>query len=319
MDRDDAPRDRPLHGLRLVAFESRRAREMAELIRRHGGEPQSAPALREVPLHDNRDALDYLTDLEAGAIDVVVLMTGVGVRTLVQSVAAAWPAARVATALRRARLVARGPKPAAALRELGVQPDVTVPEPNTWREVLTALDAELPVGGRSVAVQEYGVTNEAFVAGLEARGARVRRVPIYRWALPDDLGPLRTAIGDVCDGRVDMALFTSATQVYHLFHLAVLEPAGGAERLRAGFARLLVASIGPVCSEALREHGIAPDVEPDHPKMGQLVAVVARRGPALLAPSGSPESPGSARVPTRPKRARTSAFPAALDPSAALA
>ena len=282
MDREDAHGDRPLRGLRLVAFESRRAREMAELIRRHGGEPRSAPALREVPLHDNRDALDYLADLEAGVVDVVVLMTGVGVRTLVQSVASTWPAARVAAALRRARLVARGPKPAAAVRELGLQPDVTVPEPNTWREVLSALDAELPVDGCGVAVQEYGVTNEAFVAGLEARGARVRRVPIYRWALPDDLGPLRTAIGDVCAGRVDMALFTSATQVYHLFHLATQELAGGAEGLRAGFARVLVASIGPVCSEALREHGIEPDLEPDHPKMGQLVAAVARRGPALL-------------------------------------
>jgi len=282
VDREPVHRDRPLHGLRLVAFESRRAGEMAELIRRHGGEPLSAPALREVPLHDNRDALAYLAGLEGGSIDVVVLMTGVGLRTLVHSVAATWPAARVAAALRRARLVARGPKPAAALRELGVQPDITVREPNTWREVLSVLDAQLPVDGCCVAVQEYGVTNEAFVAGLEARGARVRRVPIYRWALPDDLGPLRTAIGAVCDGRVDMALFTSATQVYHVFHLAALEPAGGPERLRAGLSRILVASIGPVCSEALREHGVEPDVEPDHAKMGQLVAVVARCGPALL-------------------------------------
>jgi len=282
VDREPAHRDRPLHGLRLLAFESRRAGEMAELIRRHGGEPLSAPALREVPLHDNRDALAYLADLEGGSIDVVVLMTGVGLRTLVHSVAATWPAARVAAALRRAHLVARGPKPAAALRELGVQPNVTVPEPNTWREVLAALDAELPVGGRCVAVQEYGVTNEAFVVGLEVRGARVRRVPIYRWALPDDLGPLRTAIGEICARRVDVALFTSATQVYHVFHLAALEPVGGTERLRAGLARLLVASIGPVCSEALREHGVEPDLEPDHSKMGQLVAAVARRGPALL-------------------------------------
>ena len=106
---------------------------MAELIRRHGGEPLSAPAMREVPLGDQREALDYLGELEAGSIDVVIVMTGVGVRALVQSVADVWPAPRVARALRRAHLVARGPKPVAVLHGLGVAPDLVAPEPHTWR------------------------------------------------------------------------------------------------------------------------------------------------------------------------------------------
>ena len=133
--------------MRVVAFESRRATEMAELIRRHGGEPLIAPTMREVPLGDTTPLLDYLGALEANEIDVVLLMTGVGLRTLVKSVASRWPAERVAAALRRAKLVARGPKPVAALREMGLQPDITVPEPNTWREVLATLDARLPVAG----------------------------------------------------------------------------------------------------------------------------------------------------------------------------
>ena len=267
-----------MRGLRVVAFESRRATEIAEMIRRHGGAPISAPALREVPLDDHGEALEYVRRLDQGEIDIVVLMTGVGLRTLAQSVASEWPPERLAAALRRAALVARGPKPVAALRELGLQPDVTVPEPNTWREILTTLDSRLPVAGKRVAVQEYGVSNEEFHRALEARGAHVLRVPIYRWALPEDLEPLRAAIRAICEGGVDIALFTSATQVYHLFQVAGAD----AGRLRSAFATVLIASIGPVCSEVLQEHGLTPDLEPQHPKMGQLVGEVAQRAQALL-------------------------------------
>jgi uroporphyrinogen-III synthase len=267
-----------LSRLRVVAFESRRAEEIAELIRRHGGEPLVAPSMREVPLTENTAALEFLDRLEHGAVDVVVLMTGVGTRTLVEAVAPQWPRDRVAAALQRAAVVARGPKPVAALRELGLQPTLTAPEPNTWREVLAALDANLPVAGKRVAVQEYGVSNPELLHGLEERRATVLRVPIYRWALPDDLGPLHAAIRAIGDGTVDVALFTSATQVDHLFQVA----AADADRLRIAFNDVLVASIGPVCSEALRAHGLSAELEPEHPKMGQLVGEVARRGRALL-------------------------------------
>lgn len=267
-----------LQGLRVVAFESRRAEEMAELIRRYGGEPISAPSVREVPLEGNRAALDYITQLATGEIAIVILMTGVGLRTLVQAVASEWTRERLAAALRRATLIARGPKPVAALRELGLQPDITVPEPNTWREILATLDAQLPVAGKHLAVQEYGVSNAEFIRGLETRGAQVLRVRIYEWALPEDLGPLRNAINALCDAAVDVALFTSATQVYHLLQVA----GDDADRLRDALRVVVVASIGPVCSEALREHGVEPDLEPAHPKMGQLVSEVARRGRELL-------------------------------------
>jgi len=269
-----------LAGLRVVAFESRRASELAELIRRYGGEPLVAPSMREVPLSENTAAFECVRRIESGDVDVVVLMTGVGVRALAEVVSGE----RLAAALRRAVLVARGPKPVAALRELGLQPEIVVPAPNTWHEVLTTLDAELPVGGKRVAVQEYGVSNAELIAALGARGAEVQRIPIYRWALPDDLDPLHAAIRALCKGRGDIALFTSGVQVYHLFQVAndLVARAGGTERLRAAFATVLIASIGPVCSEALREHGLSPDLEPDHSKMGPLVGEVARRGRELL-------------------------------------
>ncbi|MFQ5666344.1 MAG: uroporphyrinogen-III synthase [Candidatus Binatia bacterium] len=271
-----------LAGLRVVSFESRRAAEIAELIRRYGGTPILAPSMREVPRNDDTRAVDYLSRLAAGEIEIVVLMTGVGLRMLLDAAADQWPRDRVVAALKRATLVARGPKPVAALRALGLRPDVTIPEPNTWREILATLDAQLPVAGKRVAVQEYGTRNDALLQGLGARGAHVERVSIYRWALPADLGPLRAAISAVRDGEIDIALFTSATQVSHLFQVASAEAEDGAERLRAGFARVLIASIGPVCSQAIRAHGLSADLEPAHAKMGQLVAEVARRGRQLL-------------------------------------
>jgi uroporphyrinogen-III synthase len=269
-----------LEGLRIVSFESRRAREMAELIRRYGGEPIVAPSMREIPLSQNQAALDFVRRLEAGAIDIVILLTGVGTRTLVEAVAGEYPREKLAAALGGVTLVARGPKPVAALKDLGLQPTITVPEPNTWREILSELDIKADVRGRSVAVQEYGITNSELIAGLEARGAQVMRVAVYRWALPEDTALLRSALREIMGGRVEITLFTNATQVDHIFRVATEDKLEG--QLSQAFARVLIASIGPVCSEALEHFGLKADLEPDHPKMGHLVAAVARRGRAVL-------------------------------------
>jgi len=268
----------PLH---VVAFESRRAAEMATLIQRHGGVPLVAPAMREVPLADQHDAQAFARELEGGGVDVVVLLTGVGTRALADAVAPVLSRQDLAVALGRATVVARGPKPVAALRELGLTPTLVVPEPNTWRELLEALDAHVPVRGRRVAVQEYGVSNPDLLDGLAARGASVLRVPVYRWALPDDLAPLRDAIARLLAGDVDVALFTSATQVEHVTKVAA--DAADVRALVSAMGAVVVGSIGPVCSEALRRAGIAVDVEPTHPKMGPLVAETLRAAPALLA------------------------------------
>src|SRR5581483_5996029 len=197
------------------AFESRMTAEMARLVARHGGTPVVAPALREVPREANAEAFAFGDRLLAGTVDVVLLLTGVGTRQLVAVLEAHHTRARLVEALGRTTLVARGPKPVKALAELGLRPAVAVPEPNTWRDLLDVLDARVPVAGRRVAVQEYGVPNEALYDGLAERGADVLRVPVYRWALPEDPGPLRAAVGDLVDGRADVVLFTNAAQVSH--------------------------------------------------------------------------------------------------------
>jgi uroporphyrinogen-III synthase len=267
--------------LRVVAFESRRAVEMAALIRKLGGDPFVAPSMREVPLDDQPAALAFARALAAGEVDVLVCLTGVGTRALVEAMAPILPRERVAALLAATTLVARGPKPVAALRELGLAPALTVPEPNTWRELLAAIDAGLTVAGKRVVVQEYGVSNPELLAGLRTRGAVVTAVSVYRWALPEDLAPLVTAIERIGAGALDVARFTSATHVTHLVQVA--ERHGARAVLAPGLARAAVGSIGPVCSAALRDAGFAVDCEPSHPKMGPLVAETLRAAPALLA------------------------------------
>jgi uroporphyrinogen-III synthase len=273
-----------LAGLTVLAFESRRAIEIAELIRRHGGTPVSAPSMREVPLERSPAAEEFLQRLERQAVDVVVLLTGVGTRALVAALAPRCPRQRFAELLGRVTLVARGPKPVAALRELGLTADVQVPEPNTWREVLAAIDARIPLPGRCVAVQEYGRPNPELIDGLAQRGAEVLPVPVYRWDYPEDQGPLRDGVQRFAERAVHIALFTSARQVDHVAETATRLACLPA--LLAATEAVVIASIGPVCSEALFAHGLPVDVEPEHPKMGHLISTLARRGRELVETKG---------------------------------
>ncbi len=271
----------PLAGLAVLSFESRRAAEIGALLQRYGGTVISAPSLREVPIGTNPEIEEFLHRLEQGALDVVILLTGVGTQALAAALAPRCPPGRFAELLGATALVARGPKPVAALRQLGLVPAVVVPEPNTWREILATLDGRIQLAGRRVAVQEYGRSNDELLDGLRDRGAEVLRVPVYRWAYPEDREPLRAGVRRLADGAVDIALFTSAQQVEH-----VVETAAELQRLdalRAAIGRVVVASVGPVCSEALRAHGLPVDLEPEHPKMGHLVNAVAARARALLA------------------------------------
>jgi uroporphyrinogen decarboxylase len=270
-----------LSGLRVVAFESRRADEIAKLIAHHGGTPITAPSLREVPLAENPAALAWARRLLAGEIDVQVCLTGVGTRALLKLVTAEFDAAAIRAALTRIVVVARGPKPVAALREWDLTPTLRVPEPNTWRELLATLDAEAPVAGKTVAVQEYGVPNLDLLRGLDERGAAVVQVPVYVWDLPVDTTPLRSAVRRIAARDADVLLFTTARQVEHVLQIARQE--GVEPGFRAALGGLVVGSIGPSCSEALYAAGFPVDVQPTSPKMGPLLGAVSAAAVERLA------------------------------------
>jgi uroporphyrinogen-III synthase len=256
-------------GKRVLALESRRAAEMAELIRKQGGDPFVAPSLREAPLEQNQEAFDFAERLFSGRFDMMVLLTGVGTRQLNRLLATRFPESAFGDALRRITVVARGPKPVAALREMGLAPALIAPEPNTWRELLVVTEGRPE---RYIAVQEYGRSNPELLAALRARGAEVTSVRVYTYALPEDETPLREAARLLASGHFQVALFTTARQIEHLMAVAENAPA-----TLAALQNLKIASIGPTTTEALEEFGLKPWMEPSHPRMGLLVREAAER------------------------------------------
>ena len=264
--------------LRVLSLESRRSREMGLLITNHGGQATVVASMREVPSGPNAEESSFAQRLIQGQFQVVIFMTGVGTRALAKAIEQACPREQLVAALNKVVVVARGPKPVAALREFGVAIALTVPEPNTWREILHALDQKaqtVPLKNTHVAVQEHGVPSRELYAGLTERGAQVFPVPVYKWAPPEDTEPLRAAIRDLSLGKFDVVLFTSSVQVHHLFRLA--DEMGRHQEAANGLRRAVVGSIGPVTSETLREYGVPPDMEPSHPKMGFLVKEMSER------------------------------------------
>jgi uroporphyrinogen-III synthase len=269
------------NGLTVASFESRMAAEMTRLIERHGGKPLVGPALREIRLEDHSDALRFGEQLLAKGLDVLILLTGAGTTTLFDILHSRYSKDEIARALTHTLLIARGPKPVAALKALGFQPTLTVPEPNTWVDVVSTLDTFRSISGLRVAVQEYGQSNPDLLEALKQRGADVIPVPIYRWALPEDTGPLRRVLGEILAGHVQVMLVTNAAQIDHA--MQVLEQEGTTTQFKEACKKLVVASIGPTASECLRSHSLPVDLEPSHGKMGILVKETAERIHPLLA------------------------------------
>jgi uroporphyrinogen-III synthase len=264
-------------GKRVLSLESRRAQETAELIRRNGGEPLVAPSMREVPIESNEEAFGFAERLFAGDFDTVIFLTGVGTRYLAKVLATRYGPERFPEALRKVKIAARGPKPVAALREMNVPVHVTAPEPNTWRELVAALEG---IPARRIAVQLYGKSNPEFIEALERRGAEVTPVHVYEWMMPEDLGPLRTVVGKLAEGAVDVTMFTTSMQLVHL--LEVAREMQLHEQVAQAIRASVIASIGPTTSEALRENGFDPDLEPSHPKLGILVKETAEQAETIL-------------------------------------
>lgn len=262
--------ENPSGRVRVCSFESRRGPEMKSLIERHGGVATIAPSMREIPLDDNPDAFAFAQELLNHKIDVVIFMTGVGATALLATLETRHSRAEIFEALERSIIVVRGPKPTAVLRGWGVRIDHRAPEPNTWREVLGTLDGSVPVSNRRVAVQEYGQPSVEFYRELESRGASVLPVPVYCWALPTDIEPLRQSVRQAIAGEFDILMFTSAQQLANVLDVAGQLGLRDAW-LEAANRSCRIASIGPTCTAALQAGGLRVDLEPSHPNMGALV------------------------------------------------
>ncbi len=296
-------------GLRVLSLESRRSIEVAKLIRTYGGEPFLVPCMREIPLASNTDALDFADALLRGEFDLVVFFTGIGVRALVEAVATMRDREAFLKALRKVKIAARGPKPYTALRELQVPVAATAPEPATWRELMQAIEQELgpSLAEMRVAVQEYGASNPEFLTDLTLKCGSVTKVPVYQWALPEDLAPLEECVHGIARGNYDVLLFMTAVQVIHLFQVA--ERLQSVPAMRAGLLSMAIISIGPTTTEELAHYGITPDFEPSRPKMGFIVNEAAQYAGKVLEQKRGGDALKVAIPPNAEPHARPASFP----------
>ena len=267
-----------LDGLRILTLESRRSDLVQNLIAEQGGECFNAPSVQERTLTSNPEAFEFANALIAGRYDMVIFMTGAGTRYLLDVLTAGGPVETFLAALRKVRIVSRGPKPAAALGELRVPVTVSVPEFYTWREVL---DATAHIQCRSVAVQEYGVPNPELIDALRQRGMMVTPVPIYRWDLPENLEPLKDAVSRICARWCDAVIFLSSVQFTNLLRIA--ESAGLSDAMLLALQNdIVIVSIGPVMTETLLREGLKPDFEPKHPKLGPCIRQFSEQARELV-------------------------------------
>ncbi|MGB6307385.1 MAG: uroporphyrinogen-III synthase [Steroidobacteraceae bacterium] len=255
----------------VAILETRTGERLGELIASRGGTPLLAPALEEVPDVDPGVVAMLLAQWRVEPFTVAIFQTGVGTRALFQATDAAGLTGELLQLLQASTVVVRGPKPVGELNARKVRIDLRAATPFTTETVLAAVSA-LPMRDARVLVQRYGAANQLLRETLQGRGARVDEIATYRWALPADTGPLSRLLDALADASIDAVVFTSAVQIHHLWAFA--ETTGRASQLAAQLNRAVIASIGPVCSRALRERGVMPTFEADPPKLGPLVAAL---------------------------------------------
>ena len=258
-----------MNGKTVALLENRAGAQLADLVRKYGGRPFSAPALAEVPDIDTAYISSLLLqEWVAKPAKVVIFQTGVGTKALFETTDALGLTETLLRLLSESLVVARGPKPTAVLRSRSVRIDLSAKDPYTSAEILGAL-APVALNGERVIVQRYGEPNVELDKALEARGATVIEIPTYRWAMPANTQPLVELMEALARGEIDAIAFTSAVQARNLFSLA--EQLGRMESLKIHLNKTLVASIGPVCTKMLEKLGVVVGIEARPPKLGPFV------------------------------------------------
>jgi uroporphyrinogen-III synthase len=260
-----------MKGRTVAILESRMGAQLTDLVARRGGVPLHAPALAEIADLDPAAIRELIEGCRQDPARAVIFQTGVGTRALFDATDKLGLTEEFLRMLERTEVVVRGPKPTGVLRGRGVKIQRGAADPFTTTEVLQLIE-DMDLRNSRVLVQSYGEPNRALDEALEKRGARVTEIPTYRWALPADVRPLQDLMDALQQGRVDAVLFTSASQIRNLCEVA--RGLGREAALVQDLNGTLVASVGPVCSEALRSRGIRVAVEASPPKLGPLMAAV---------------------------------------------
>jgi uroporphyrinogen-III synthase len=260
---------RPLEGLTVAVTADRRADEQAQLLAQRGARVLLGPTIRTLPHAEDERVRAATEELIRRPPDVLIANTGVGMRSWLALAESFGPAESLLDALGGARILSRGPKASGVLTTVGLRVDWQAPSARMDEVVEQVIGGD--VAGRRVALQLDGGDDEERIGGrLRAAGAEVVPVSVYRWTLPDDVGPALRVVEATRTGRVDAVTFTAAPAVRNLFALA--EQEGVVDEVRDAFnGPVLAMCVGPVCVEAAAEMGVTAAEQPRHARLGAMV------------------------------------------------
>jgi uroporphyrinogen-III synthase len=257
-----------LSGYTIGVTADRRRDELANLLENRGARVVIAPALRIVPIADDAELRAATRACLESPPDIVLVNTGIGMRGWLEA-ADGWSLADPLRAvLARAYLIARGPKARAAIRSAGLQ-DQWSPEGESYEEVVDHLTTR-GVAGLTVALQLHGESQPEYTEALEAAGAHVVEVPVYRWAPPTDSAPLHRLVDLIANRLVDAVTFTAAPAVGALLRAAGPDCDALLEALKTD---VLAACVGPVTAAPLLRYGV-PVAAPSRARLSALVRTI---------------------------------------------
>jgi uroporphyrinogen-III synthase len=248
----------PLHGRRIALPETREAERLALMLQEQGAETVSCPLVAIVDVADPAPVHAWLRRFIDTPCNDLVLLTGEGLRRLHGTAHRTGFEQAFLGALAKPRKITRGPKPARALRELGLAPDLRAEEPTT--EGIIKLLSQDDLHDRRVGVQLYPGASTRLVDFLQGAGAIPDPVVPYAYASQAEDERVTALIDEMARGQIDVIAFTSAPQVRWLFDVA--RATDREEKLPAALQKTIVAAIGPVVSAELARHGITAAIMP---------------------------------------------------------
>jgi uroporphyrinogen-III synthase len=248
-----------LNGYRILILETREEAQFSRLLGEQGADVLQCPMFT---IHDAPEPAPieaWIRRFVDAPFDDLVLTTGEGLRRLMKVVRRIGLEQEFIAALGQARKFARGPKPGRALREIGLEPQVTTEKPTS--EGIAEMLSRIDLRGHRLGLQLYPDKDHSVLIGaIEALGAEVDTVLPYVYDARAAEANIVTAINEMAAGRIDAIALTNLGQVRRLVEVA--RARGYEERLRDGLARTPIASVGPVVSDELKSHGLRTDISP---------------------------------------------------------
>ncbi|WP_454620095.1 uroporphyrinogen-III synthase [Bradyrhizobium cenepequi] len=275
-----------LNGYRILILETREEAQFSRLLAEQGADVLQCPMFA---IHDAPDPAPieaWIKRCIERPLDDLVLMTGEGLRRLMKVVRRIGVEQEFIVSLTKARKFARGPKPGRALREIGLEPQVTTEKPTS--EGVIEMLSRIELKGHRLGLQLYPDKDHgALIGAIEAQGAEVDTVLPYVYDSKAADANIVAAIGEMADGRIDAIALTNLGQVRRLFEAA--RARGYEDRLRQGLDRTSIASVGPAVSGELASHGLRTDIAPANdayfmkPLISAMAVALAKHPPRAAA------------------------------------